>query len=604
MNSLRISARIYLLTAIALVIMAGAIAYQTLASHADMVGERQMKLAEMNDAALTIFSTYHAQETAGTLTREEAQAAALEAVMAVRYGTDGYFWVNDMRHVMIAHPINAKLVGQDVSGMQDPSGKYFFQEFVNVVQADGAGFVDYHWPKPGFEQPVEKFSHVAGFEPWGWVVGTGVYVDDLEALFARSVAEGAGIALLAALATLGGAYAIGRSISNPIGRLKTVMRDVAANDTSSEVPDTDRGDEIGEMAMALVALRQSVVDRVALEEDKAEQQRLIDGEREANDARAARTTEAQSAVVQALGDALGRLSAGDLTVKVGPVGAEYEQLRGDFNRTVDTLREIVSSIGQSTEFVNGSAGEISAATDNLSKRTEQQAASLEETAAALDEITSTVQNASQRAEEARNMVDDASRGAQASGTVVENAIGAMSRIESSSAKITEIIGVIDDIAFQTNLLALNAGVEAARAGEAGKGFAVVAQEVRELAQRSATAAKEIKTLIQNATGEVSNGVELVQETGASLARIVRQVGEINDRISTIATSAREQAVGLREINTAVNQMDQMTQQNAAMVEQTTAASQSLAGESRRLADLLRHFSTGEETQAAATRRAA
>ncbi|WP_099865633.1 methyl-accepting chemotaxis protein [Pararhizobium haloflavum] len=592
MKSLRISTRIYLLTALALAIMAAAVAYQTYAGHNATIAERKMKLEEMNDGALSIMEAFHAREQAGELSQGEAQEGALAAIMAVRYGTDGYFWVNDMNHIMVRHPINAKLNGQDVSGMQDPTGKYFFQAFVDLVEAEGSGFVDYYWPKPGFEEPVEKYSHVAGFAPWGWVVGTGVYVDDLDAMYLRSVLTAFATLGFAAVATVLGAFLIGRSIKKPIDRLKTVMREVAEGDTHRDVPDTDRRDEIGEMAKTLVSLRQSVIERTELEAGKAHQQAEIDEERRVNDVRMAATNKAQSNVVSALGSALERLADGDLTVQVDDLGNDYGKLRHDFNAMVKTLRDIVQSIAQSTEFVNGSAAEISEATDNLSKRTEQQAASLEETAAALDEITSTVQNASERAGEARRMVAEASQGAKTSGEVVTNAISAMERIETSSAKITEIIGVIDDIAFQTNLLALNAGVEAARAGDAGKGFAVVAQEVRELAQRSATAAKEIKTLIQTATGEVTTGVDLVQKTANSLQAIASQVQQINERIDTIATSAQEQAVGLREVNTAVNHMDQMTQQNAAMVEETTAASQSLAGESRKLASLLQHFSTG------------
>ena len=597
-TTLKISTRIYLLAALAMIVMIGAVGYQTYMGHQTTVAERKAKLAQMNDAAIKIMESFHAQETAGTLTTAEAQGRSLEAIMAVRYGADGYFWVNDMNHIMVDHPINDKLDGQDVGGMQDPTGKFFFQEFVNVVKADGAGFVDYYWPKPGFEEPVEKFSHVAGFAPWGWVVGNGVYVDDLDALWMREMTMAGGTVLFAGLATMLAAFAIGRSISRPIVRLKSVMSEVAGNDTSRDVPDTNRGDEIGDMAKALVSLRQSVIDRNALEVRQAEQQRALDEERDGNESRNAASIAAQEAAVQALGDALDRLAGGDLTVSVAPLGGRYEKLRDDFNRAVARLCEVIAGIAQSSEFVRTGAGEISAAADNLSKRTEQQAASLEETAAALDEITSTVQNAAERAREARGMVVEARGGAETSGAIVRDAVAAMGRIESSSSRITEIIGVIDDIAFQTNLLALNAGVEAARAGEAGKGFAVVAQEVRELAQRSATAAREIKTLIVASASEVSTGVDLVQKTGQSLEAIVQQVRAINDRIEAIATSSQEQATGLREINTAVNDMDQMTQQNAAMVEQTTAASQSLADESRKLSLMLASFSTTAHASAA------
>jgi methyl-accepting chemotaxis protein len=249
----------------------------------------------------------------------------------------------------------------------------------------------------------------------------------------------------------------------------------------------------------------------------------------------------------------------------------------------------MGAVAQSTGQIDSGTREISQSAEDLSKRTEQQAASLEETAAALDEITVNVASSSKRAEEARSIAALANASAAQSGTVVANAVNAMRRIEDSSSQISNIIGVIDEIAFQTNLLALNAGVEAARAGDAGRGFAVVAQEVRELAQRSAKAAREIKDLIRNSTAEVESGVKLVGDTGTALKTIETYVVTINQHMDAIATSAREQSVGLAEVNTAVNQMDQVTQQNAAMVEETNAASATLANEAGRLRELISQF---------------
>ena len=244
--------------------------------------------------------------------------------------------------------------------------------------------------------------------------------------------------------------------------------------------------------------------------------------------------------------------------------------------------------GQAVSIRQG-ATEISSASDEMSRRTEQQAASLEETAAALDQITATVRRTAEVTREASGVVAKAKVDAQHSGEVVQQAMSAMGAIETSSAQITSIIGVIDEIAFQTNLLALNAGVEAARAGDSGKGFAVVASEVRALAQRSAEAAKEIKALISASTQQVNAGVSLVDETGKALERIVGQVGHINALVTEIAASAQEQSGALAEVNTAVNQMDQVVQQNAAMVEQSTAASHALAREGDELAGLMAQF---------------
>ncbi len=303
--------------------------------------------------------------------------------------------------------------------------------------------------------------------------------------------------------------------------------------------------------------------------------------------------------VGALAKGVTELSDGNLAYRlVDALAPEFEVMRVDLNRSLDKLQSTMQSIGGNTDRVRSAAGENTQASDDLSRRTEQQAASLEETAAALDEITATVHKTAEGAEAARKLVASSRADAESSGVVVQETVTAMNGIEKSSEEIGNIIGVIDEIAFQTNLLALNAGIEAARAGDAGRGFAVVATEVRALAQRSTTAAKEIKTLISASGKEVANGVRLVGDTGAALRRIVEQVAGLTGLISEIAASAKEQASGLAEVNIAVNQMDQVTQQNAAMVEQSTAASHSLMAEASELAQMLGEFKIGQIAQAA------
>ncbi|THK38617.1 methyl-accepting chemotaxis protein [Ensifer sp. MPMI2T] len=598
MKKFRISARLYALVGFALLTMAAALTFGLVQAQDRLVAERKAMLAAMNENAITVFGAYYKQEAAGTLSREEAQKRALEAVKAMRYQDSGYFWVNDMHPTMVMHPIKPELDGADLTANKDPNGKHLFIEFVKTVQAHGKGFVDYYWPKPGADEPVLKYSHVAGFEPWGWVVGTGVYADDLAAMFRERAWQMAGILAAAALAILMAALAIVRSVVRPVEKLKVSMRAIADEDLSSDVPETDRGDEIGQMAKVLVVLRDSVRERLELRSREEEQQHRLNAERRGNEERQRATAEAQADAMDTIGAALERLASGDLTAEVDEIAPEYAKLRQDFNTAVAALRDVIGAISQSTEVVHGSAGDISEAANNLSRRTEQQAAALEQTAAALDEITSTVRHASDRAHEARDMVNETKASAAKSGGIVRNAIDAMGRIEESSSRISQIIGVIDEIAFQTNLLALNAGVEAARAGEAGRGFAVVAQEVRELAQRSAGAAKEIKDLIGASVKEVGAGVELVRSTGDALMEIETLVNRVNEQVASIATAAREQATGLQEVNTAVNSMDQMTQQNAAMVEETTAASQTLAQESRDLKALLEKFCLQENGRSA------
>jgi methyl-accepting chemotaxis protein len=320
----------------------------------------------------------------------------------------------------------------------------------------------------------------------------------------------------------------------------------------------------------------------------------VENERRANEVeREARAAE-QVRVVQTVASGLRNIASGNLAASLAEAFAgEYEQLRTDFNLAAAKLRDTMKSVQGATSGISNGASEISQATDDLSRRTEQQAASLEETAAALEEITATVKKTAQNAKDASAIVTSAKGAAQEGGRVVESAIAAMSQIEQSSKQITDIIGVIDEIAFQTNLLALNAGVEAARAGDAGKGFAVVASEVRALAQRSSEAAREIKTLIKVSGEHVGAGVKHVGESGRALKRIVDQVVEINALVSEMALAAQQQSTGIEEVNTAVTQMDQVTQQNAAMVEQSTAAARNLAGDTAELSHLVSFFDVGE-----------
>ena len=389
-------------------------------------------------------------------------------------------------------------------------------------------------------------------------------------------------------------------VSAPLQAMTAAMLRLAGGDNTVAIPAVGRKDELGQMAGAVQVFKDNAIAKLAADEAMAAAKARSEAERQAIAAKA--IAEQQELVVSSFGVGLDRLAGGDLTYRVNDaLPVEYEKLRENFNVALTRLQDTMTVIIGNADGIRAGSREITNASDDMAKRTEQQAAGLEETAAALEEITATVKRTAEGAKEARRVVGAAKTDAETGGQVVADAVAAMGEIEKSSAQISNIIGVIDEIAFQTNLLALNAGVEAARAGEAGRGFAVVAQEVRALAQRSAEAAKEIKALITASTDQVDAGVDLVGKTGEALSRIVAQVGQINGVVSEIAASAQEQATGLEQVNVAVTQMDQATQQNAAMVEESTAASHALSREADNLTQLMGQFSVGatERTRARA-----
>jgi methyl-accepting chemotaxis protein len=421
------------------------------------------------------------------------------------------------------------------------------------------------------------------------------------------------------------AFLIARSITHPIGQITGAMGALADNKLDTTIPCLGHRSEIGLMAKAVDVFKQNAIkirdlaaQEAALQEKNADLQSniatVVDAavagdftrritKRYDNpnlDRFAANVNTLVESVdtgIAETGRVISALAKGDLTESMdGRYQGVFADLQANVNETMSSLRKLMQEVRQSADAINGGADEIRQASNDLSRRTETQAASLEETSSALEEITVAVKTSTERAQESSKMVTEARQFAEASSGVVSEATAAMSRIEQASNEITQIINVIDEIAFQTNLLALNAGVEAARAGEAGKGFAVVAQEVRELAQRSATAAKDIKTLITKSSHEVETGVQLVSSTGQALSDIQTKVVGIASQVTSIATAAQEQSTGLSEVNMAVNQMDQMTQQNAAMVEEAAASTAKLAEETAHLKALVARFKVSRDGQ--------
>ncbi|MFQ1702673.1 methyl-accepting chemotaxis protein [Loktanella agnita] len=419
-------------------------------------------------------------------------------------------------------------------------------------------------------------------EPWRLVTELNISEAIQPVLEGRNKMIIAGV-LIIGLTALAGWLAVA-SVLRPLHRLHGSMSAVSDGNYEVAISDVARTDELGELSRTLVAFRDQLHSSAQAEEAR----KAIQAE--------------QVRVVEQLSMALTALADGDLTQTIHTAfGADYDKLRQDYNRTIEKLNETLGTVTKSAGDIRSRAKEMSVGSDELSQRTENQAATLEQTAAALHQLTTSVQAAASGAQEMETIVADAQVDADKSAPVVRSAVDAMTAIEKSSDEITQIIGVIDDIAFQTNLLALNAGVEAARAGEAGRGFAVVASEVRALAQRSSDAAKQIKTLIAGSSAQVERGVTLVGQAGDALTKIVDHIRHIAGLVTEIAAGAAEQSVGLSEINVGVGQLDTVTQKNAAMVQTATQNSHALRDDAGRLLNLMTQFHLSEGQHGSAGR---
>lgn len=536
---------------------------------------------------------YARMETEG-LSKEQAKQNALEEIKKIRYGKDGYFWINDLELNMLMHPVSKSLMGRNVSDVKDPNGKFFFKDIQQLAKSKGSGLITYVWDKPGFDKPQAKYTYIEVFKPWGWVIATGSYLDDVEqsVTIMQDLSQKdtssviinifVGVALLTVIISLIVILIANRLIVNPLSKLTGTVKALTKFSSADQKINIESKDEIGDLAKYFNEYLESIRKITAQDQKIVEEsEKAIEMVRAGffaykveSDTENRSTNDLKNTInvlidefkehLGAVNNALNEYSKGNFEYDF-----EVKNVSGNLGSVVrgtksigDNVSEILATIMTSGEKLADNIEVLSSSASSLSDSANAQAASLEETAAAVEEINSNIQNSSQNMEKMKKLDDVVMTQATKGQKLAHETATSMDDINNEVESIAEAITVIDQIAFQTNILSLNAAVEAATAGEAGKGFAVVAGEVRNLASRSAEAAKEIKDLVEKATSKANNGKNIANTMIKGYDELQGAIEQTKEIIDNVANASKEQGLGIAQINDAINVLDKNTQENA------------------------------------------
>ena len=619
-----IARRLYGLLCLFALGFVGIVGYQLLTLRSNLEDFKRTEIQSVVEAGANIAQNYFDRAQKGEFSMEEAQTRAKEALRQMRYQDSGYLFIDSFDYVNIMHAEKPKKEGTDRSKEVDGNGKLYLKEMIDNAKANGSAYEAYLWTSTTNEM-FDKVTYAQAFKPFSWVIASGVLLTDVQAIFFKAALTSGLIAAAIILAMMGLGAVIVRGITKPLGRLGTNMADLAEGRYDIEIKGHERKDEIGKMVNAVEVFRgngrkvahlteQEIATALRTQDERRKMMaELQQGFGKVVDAAIAgdfsmrvpasfpdpelnllsesvnRLVETVDRGIAATEEVLDALAQTDLTRRVtGEFEGAFARLKDNTNLVADKLAEVIGGLRSTSRSLKVATTEILEGANDLSERTTKQAATIEETSAAMEQLASRVLENAAQAKEASANADLVTKTAEDGGVVMLKANTAMEEITASSGKISNIIGLIDDIAFQTNLLALNASVEAARAGDAGKGFAVVAVEVRRLAQSAAGAASDIKALIQQSGAEVASGSRLVKDAATKLDAMLTAVRKNNELLNDIAVDSRTQSSAINEITAAVRQMDEMTQHNAALVEEINASieqTESQAAELDRVVDV-------------------